>query len=118
MRAGVLTCLIVMLVAGLLTPYWWWVMAVPLAYTLLRARSGWQGFGIGAVSAGLLWAGGGLYFWLDGGRIIAARMWAFSFDSEALLIAATILIAVIAGGLSGAAGGLARRAFISRQTPR
>ena len=106
MRAGVLTCLIVMLLAGLLTPYWWRVMAVPLAYALLRARSGWQGFGIGAVSAGLLWAGGSLYFWLDGGRIMAARVAAFSLDSEVPLIVATTLIAVIAGGLSGAAGGL------------
>jgi len=109
MRYGILFCVLAMLILHLLTPYWWWVMAVPFVFALVRARNILQGFGVGSISAGLLWFGAAIYYWIDGGGIIADRMAAMlQLDSALLLVLLTALAAFVAGGLAGMAGSAIR----------
>jgi hypothetical protein len=109
---GIAVCGVLILVLQVTTPYWWWVQAIPLVYGLVRAKTGWEGFGVGAGSAGLLWLLAGAFSFVTGGGIVAARMgrMAGGVPSWSLLIA-TALVAALAGGLAGAAGCLFRRAL-------
>lgn len=105
-------CALVMLVLHLVTPYWWWAQAVPLVYGLVRARTGWAAFGVGAASAGLVWLGGGLVMWFAGGGIVVRRVTGMFPGLPAwALLAATVLVIALAAGFAGAAGCLFRRAL-------
>ncbi len=104
-------CLLVMLVLGLLTPYWWWVMIVPFACGA-AAGSGWKAIRTGFLAAGLLWLGASGYFFLTGSRIIAGRMAAmFGMGKPWLMIPATGLVAGLAAAFSAYAGYAVRALF-------
>jgi hypothetical protein len=109
---AVLICLLVMLVLQILTPYWWWVMIVPFAYGAAAAKSGGKALRTGLLSAGLLWLGSSLYFFLGGSRLIAARMAKmFGLGGSWLMILVTAVIAAVAAGFSGYAGYAVRAVF-------
>jgi hypothetical protein len=102
---AVLVCLAAMLVLHGLLPYWWWVMIVPFVYGAAGARKPWQAVRTGLLSAGLLWLGASLFLFLTGSRIVAGRVAAmFGLGNSWLLIAATALLAALAGAVSGYAG--------------
>jgi hypothetical protein len=106
-----LVCLAAMLALQLLTPYWWWVMIVPFAYGA-AAKSGGKAFRTGLLSAGLLWLGAGVYYYLSGGGLIAKRMAAmFKLGEPWLMVLATGAIAAVAAALSGYAGYAVRCLF-------
>jgi hypothetical protein len=109
---AVLICLLVMLVLHILTPYWWWVMIVPFAYGAAAARSGGKALRMGFLSAGLLWLGASIYFFLTGSRIMAERMAGmFGLGRSWLIVLATALMAAIAAAVSGYAGYAVRAIF-------
>jgi hypothetical protein len=115
---AVFICLAVMLVLQLLTPFWWWVMIVPFAFGAAAARSGGRAFRTGFASAGMLWLGAGLYFYLTGSERIAVRMTRMiGLGKPWLLIAAGAVLAGLAGALSGWAG-CAVRALFRKRNPR
>jgi hypothetical protein len=108
----ILVLLAATLVLELLTPFWWWIMAVPFAYGATAAPKGGKAFLAGFGAAGLLWLGGALCFYLTGSRLIAARMAAmFKVGDARLLILAAGLVAALAAGLAGYAGYALKRLF-------
>lgn len=108
-------CLAVMLVLQVVTPYWWWVMAVPFLYGLLAARSGWKATWTGGISAGLLWLGSSLIFYLEGSQIIAGRIAnMLGVGRPWLMLILSPLLAAIAAGFSGYAG-FALKSLISHR---
>lgn len=114
---AIIVCLLIMLLLHILTPFWWWVMIVPFAYGAAAARSGAKALGTGFLSAGLLWLGAGLYFFLSGSRIIAGRMARMiGLGSPWLMILATALVAALAAAVSGCAG-YAVKALFSKKRP-
>lgn len=107
-----LILLAAMLVLELLTPFWWWIMAVPFVYGAAAAPKGGKAFLAGFISAGLLWLGGALYFYLTGSGLIAARVAAmFKVGDARLLMLAAGLVAALAAGLAGYAGYAVKRLF-------
>lgn len=105
-------CLLIMLVLGLLTPYWWWVMIVPFAYGAAAAGTGWKALRTGFLAAGLLWLGASAYLHATGSGIIAARMAAmFGLGRSWLMVPATALVAGLAAAFSGYAGYAVRALF-------
>lgn len=107
-----LVCLLIMLGLHLLTPFWWWVMIVPFACGAAAAKTGWRAFRTGLLSAGLLWLGAAIFFYLTGSRLIASRLAVMLRLGESwLMIVATALIAAIAAALSGYAGYAVRGLF-------
>ncbi|MGD1009618.1 MAG: hypothetical protein ABR951_05635 [Candidatus Aminicenantales bacterium] len=112
---AVLVCLLAMLVFQLLTPFWWWIMIVPFAYGVAAAHTGGGAFFNGFLSAGLLWLGSSLCFFLTGSGIITARVVKmFGLGGSWLMIPATALVAAIAAAVSGYAG-YAVRALVKRK---
>jgi hypothetical protein len=109
---GVLICLLVMLALHILTPYWWWVMIVPFAYGAAAARSGGKALRTAFFSAGLLWLGASIYFFMTWSRIIAERMAGmFGLGRSWLMILATALVAAVAAAVAGYAGYTVRAIF-------
>jgi len=107
-----LGCLLVMLVLQVLTPFWWWVMIVPFAYGAAVAKSGWKAVRTGFLSAGLLWLGSSLYFFLTGSQTVTERMAKmFGLGASWLMILVTALVAGIAAAFSGYAGFAVRALF-------
>ena len=109
MIIGIIKCLAVTLVLQWLAPAWWWIMVVPFLWCLWKAESGWEGSIVGALSSGLLWLGGSLYYLNTSGAIIGQRV--ETATSLSMVIVVTVVIAVVAGGLAGCSGGLLRAAF-------
>jgi hypothetical protein len=108
----ILILLAAMLVLELLTPFWWWIMAVPFVYGAAAAPKGGKAFLAGFGAAGLLWLGGAVFYYLTGSRLIAARMAAmFKVGDARLLAVAAGLVAALAAGLAGYAGCAAKRLF-------
>lgn len=100
-----LACLAVILALELLTPFWWWIMAVPFVYGAAAARTGWRAFRTGLLAAGLLWLGASLWLYLNGSRLIASRMaTVIGLRSGVLMVALTGLAGALAAGLAGYAG--------------
>ena len=113
----ILILLAAMLLLELLTPFWWWIMVVPFAYGVAAAPKGGKAFLAGFISAGLLWLGGALYFYLTGSSLIAARVAAmFKVGDARLLIVVAGLAAAFAAGLAGYAGYAVRRLFKASAT--
>ncbi len=101
----VLFCFLVILVLQILTPFWWWIMAVPFFYCTFKVNSAWEGFRTGVFSAGLLWLIYSSYLYLNGSEIIAYRVSnMIQLETEWLMIIITALIAAVAAGISGLAG--------------
>lgn len=120
---GVAVCLAIMLMLQLLTPFWWWIMLVPLGFGMWAARSVWHGMGVGMVSAGLLWLGASLYYWLSSGQFIAGRVAAMlgaglGLNSVGLLFVLTALVAVVPAGLAGTTGYWYRCLFLTAMQSR
>ena len=114
---AVAACLVIMLVLGLVTPYWWWIMIVPFAYGAAAAGTGWKALRTGFLAAGLLWLGASAYFFLTGSQIIAARMAAmFGLGRSWLMVLAAGLVAGLAAAFSGYAGYAVRALF--RRAPK
>lgn len=109
----VLISLAVLLGLSVAAPFWGWVMIVPFACGAAAAKSAWQGARTGLLAAGLIWLGAGVFFYFDGGRTIAGRMAAmFGLGRPWTMIAATALVAALAGGLAGLAGAAVRAAIV------
>jgi hypothetical protein len=109
---AVIICLIVMLGLQLLTPFWWWIMIVPFAYGAAAARTGAKALIVGFASAGMLWLGSSLYFYLTGSRIIAGRISRMvGLGKPGLVILATALAAGLAAAISGYAGYAVQRLY-------
>jgi hypothetical protein len=109
---GIIGCLVVLLVLHLITPLWWWVMAVPFLYGLVFGRSAWRSFRTGAFSAGLLWLGAAIYFHVTGSALIARRVAVMmKLGSSWLMVAAAVTIAALAAGVAGLAGYSLRALF-------
>lgn len=100
-----LACLAVILVLEVLTPFWWWIMAVPFAYGAAAARTGWRAFRTGLLAGGLLWLGASLWQYVHGGRLIASRLaTVIGLGGGGLMVALTGLAGALAAGLAGYAG--------------
>jgi hypothetical protein len=113
---GIIVCLIVLLVLHLVTPFWWWVMAVPFLYGLGFGRSAWRSFRTGALSAGLLWLAASAYFHLTSSALIARRVaMMMKLDSSWLMVAVAGLLAGLAAGIAGLAGFSIRALFRRRR---
>ena len=109
----VLISLAAMLGLSLAAPFWGWVMIVPFVHGMAAAKGLRQGAMTGLLAAGLLWLGAGVFFYFDGGRTIAGRLAAmFGLGRPWTMIAATALVAALAGGLSGFAGAAVRAAIV------
>ncbi len=109
---GVLICFFGILILQLATPFWWWIMAVPFVFAIFKARSGWDGFRTGMLSAGALWLLASLYYWLTGSGIIVSRVAdMMGVGSPVVVLLATTLIAILAAGFSGTTGYFLRGAF-------
>ena len=111
---GIFVCLAAMLVLQIVTPYWWWIMVVPFLYAVVLGRTGWSGFRTGLLSAGLLWLAAGLYYLLTGSDVIAGRVGQmFPLGSGWGVLAATAVLAALAGGFAGSTGYLLKAALKS-----
>ena len=102
---AVAICLVLMTALQFATPYWWWIMIVPFGYGLWQSRSAWQSARVGMCSAGALWLAMSLWQWFSGGERLAERASGMlGLSNGALLIALSIVTAVIAAGVAGAGG--------------
>lgn len=102
---GIAFNFLVLLALQLATPFWWWVLLVPMGWSAFRAESDWHGFYTGFVGAGLLWtcASGVLYWWAA--DIIAGRVAAmFQLGNPLWLIVITGLLGAFCGGAAGWCG--------------
>jgi hypothetical protein len=87
------------------TPYWWWVMVVPLGIGLAYPMSAWQAFRMGAFGAGAVWLISGGMLLLTTSKIIATRIAAMmNVGSEWVVLLATVALAMVCGGVAGLAG--------------
>ena len=116
---AVLICLLAMLVLHVLTPYWWWVMIVPFAYGAAAAKSGGKALRTGFLSAGLLWLGASVHFFLTGSGIITARIAKmFGLQASWPMFLITALVAALAAAFSGYAGYAVRGLFKKKPAAR
>ncbi len=105
-------CLIVLTALHVLTPFWWWVMAVPLFFGLTYGRSAWRSARPAALAAGSLWLAAAAYGYFSGGKLVAGRMAGlFGLGPSWLLVPATGLLAALAAGVAGLAGYSLRAVF-------
>jgi hypothetical protein len=87
------------------TPYWWWILVVPFGMALSRPMTGWEAFRMGSCSAGVVWLIGAGMAFATTSQIIAWRMASmFQLGNGWVVLAVTALLAMILGGISGAAG--------------
>jgi uncharacterized membrane protein YhaH (DUF805 family) len=97
------------------TPYWWWVMAVPLVVAFATRVSTLGGFRLGLISAGTVWTLASLVLFLTQSQIIAMRMAAMmNFGNGWVLVLVTGVIAMLTGGVAGATGAALRSSLRSR----
>ncbi len=107
---------LILLVLQMLTPYWWWIFAVPLLYGFFRGKSGRQSLLAGLVSAGLLWLVAALYHFLGDAALVAPRVaQMLGLAAPEGLVAISALIGMVCGGCAGLTGFLVRDLF--RKTP-
>ncbi len=112
----VIICIVILVLLQLLTPFWWWIILVPLVWGVLLAKTGWQAFRTGMLSAGLLWLAWSLYLMFSGSDIIAQRIAIMiGVNSSWLLVLMTALIAALTAGFSGSTGYFLRAVLISPQ---
>lgn len=114
---NIILCLLLLLGLQVLTPHWWWIMVVPFLWGVIRGRGGAAAFMVGMVSAGILWLVAGVYYWQDDGALIVRRVGAMlSIGNPWLLVAATVAIAVIVGGVSAMTGQALHAALRNKET--
>ena len=109
---GFLVCLVALLLAHWLTPFWGWAMLVPFGYALVWAPEVGRAAVIGAASAGGVWLVAALVLYLTGSELVATRVAAMvGVGVPLLLVLATGLVAAVAGALAGSAGAALRAAM-------
>ncbi len=112
---GSLVCLTAILVLQLTTHFWWWILVVPFAYGALAGRSAWDGARSGMLGAGSLWAVAALWQLTTSSQLVSRRVAEMlQAGTPGTVLAATVLVALIAGALAGAAG-YSLRASLRRQ---
>lgn len=112
----VIFCLAVLLLLQIATPFWWWIIPVPMVFGILLAKSGWKGFRTGMLSAGLLWLGWSLYMMLGGSDIVAKRIAVMmGVSSPWILVLITALSAAIVAGFSGSTGYFLQATFFKKK---
>ena len=113
---AIFLCFLLLLALQLATPFWWWIMLVPFLFGLARGRSGGESLKVGAVSAGMLWLGAGLYKWVTASRQISDRMIRVlgAEASGAWLLFGIALLAALAAGISGYSGYACKAAWAKR----
>ena len=84
---GVLVCMAAMLVLGVATPYWWWIMVVPFVFGAAAARTKGVALRTGFMSGLILWGEAAAYFYGTGSRIVAGRMAAMFRASSTSVLA-------------------------------
>ncbi|NUO80674.1 hypothetical protein HUU05_11390 [candidate division KSB1 bacterium] len=102
---AIIACFALMLALQLVTPFWWWIMAVPFVYGVWKSRSAWDSARVGMISAASLWLLTSVYQWWFGGREIAERMGAMlGVPQGGLMILITALLAALTAGAVGSSG--------------
>lgn len=97
------------------TDFWWWIIVIPLLYGLIRGKTGKRAFLFGSASSCILWFGMGLYKYLTGSEIIAARVAEMmGLGNVWLLLTLTVFVAALVGGFAGSTGFHLRRAFYTQ----
>ena len=107
---SVLVQVAIMLGLSLWLPHWWWIMAVPVAWSVARKTHIWQSAWTAAVAAGLLWFGWSVWLWQWGGAdLITSRVAdAMRVGSSFLTLLVGALLAAIAAGFAASAGSAVR----------
>ncbi len=102
---GSFLCLAAILVLQLTTHFWWWILVVPFVYGALASSSGWEGFRSGMLGAGGLWFVAAGWQLTTSAQLVSQRVAEMlRVGSPVTLVAATMLVAMIVGGLAGSAG--------------
>jgi hypothetical protein len=102
---GSLLCLAAILILQLATHFWWWIVVVPLVYGALASSSGWDGFRSGMLAAGGLWFVAAGWQLTTSAQLISQRVAEMlGAGNAATLVAITVLVAMIVGGLAGSVG--------------
>ena len=113
---GALINLVVIFLLQMLVPAWWWIIVIPFVYGVTLAKTGSQGLQAGAMGAGVLWLGWGLYLLLTGSEIIAGRIAVmFSVKQSWLLLLLSTVFAAVVAGISGWAGFMFKSALFQRR---
>lgn len=111
-----LLCLICLFILQWSTPFWWWIVVVPLLFGWCFPGSAWTGFRTGMLGAGVLWLSAALIMMVTKSALIAGRVAAaIGVGRPVFVLAAAVLTAALAGGFSGMTGSLARRVFLERK---
>jgi len=102
---GPLVCLTAILVLQVTTHFWWWILVVPFVYGALASSSGWDGFRSGMLGAGGLWAVAAAWQLSTSAQRVSQRVAEMlQAGSPGAVLAVTVLVAMIVGGLAGSAG--------------
>ncbi len=102
---GSFLCLAAILVLQLTTHFWWWILVVPFVYGALASSSGWEGFRSGMLGAGGLWFVAASWQLTTSAHLVSQRVAEMlRVGSSGTVLAATMLVAMIVGGLAGSAG--------------
>jgi hypothetical protein len=102
---GSLLCLAAILVLQLVTHFWWWIVVVPFVYGAVASSSGWDGFRSGMLGAGGLWLVAAAWQLTTSAQLVSQRVAEMlGVGLPATLVAATMLVAMIVGGLAGSTG--------------
>ena len=99
----------VLLALHVLTPFWWWIAVVPFLYGLVFARKSGRALSGGLLIGAIVWGGGGLYFFLTSGRLIAGRIAAmFGLGAGWLMVLVTGALGALVAALAAFSGHLIR----------
>ena len=104
--------LLVSLLAQFFLP-WWSIALVCFAAAFWKAQYGGQAFLAGFLAIGLTWLGAALFWHLVTDGLLSEKVAAmFTVDSPWILMAATVLLGGIVGGVSALSGYLVRRLWV------
>jgi hypothetical protein len=102
---GALLCLPAIWVLQMLTHFWWWILVVPFVYGAAAGRSGWDGFRSGMFGAGGLWLAVAAWHLTTSAQLVSQRVAVMlQVGSPGTLVAVTVMLAMLVGGLAGSAG--------------
>lgn len=115
MILDVLVCMLLLHLFQLLTPFWWWILIIPLLFGLVIPRKPVRSFFTGAVSGGILWLVYSFYLKTGTSRIILDRISVMMGITELLILVITFLIAFLAAGSGSLSGTLIRVTISGRK---
>ncbi|MEL6824595.1 MAG: hypothetical protein AAFP70_22785 [Calditrichota bacterium] len=98
-------------VAHFLTPYWWWIIPLPLAYGFLESTGGLKAFASGAFSCALVWLAAAFYYAQDASVLMPKIDTLVGAQTGGLQYIAIGLIAFTCGGIACACGYFLRDAL-------